>query len=135
MNRELDARVAEKIMEGTPSPNTLPEGAWERVQRLGEPLPDCMLHESGQLVTYQEWFLDGLWRAPEGSYHEHPPAYSSDWAAVGELWEQLCSEQWIMQVTHVDEGECSVRVGECYAEGPFPEALCQAALKAKESEQ
>lgn len=107
MNRELNARVAVKIF------------GWTRP-----------LNESGHRME------DVWWRDPEGSYSPSPPAYSSEWAAVGELWNKLHADRYVLSVLNTIEPAlpCHIEVNGHVANGEFCEALCQAALKAKEEE-
>lgn len=123
MSTELNEQVAVEIFGWKPPPNKLPGG--------------------------ETWEADQHWRAPDGTYHEHPPAYSTNWAAIGELWEWLVNpsnREFRSQDIMVSRLHCTGQIIDVIIDGnyglsgrgTFPESLCRAALaavRAREKEQ
>jgi len=124
MNAELNERVAEELMGWTRPPNTRAENGFFMQTK----------------AAYDEWIADKWWRAPDGTYHEHPPDYSGDWAAIGELLEKLQTDDCVVWAkrscryvqNQTGDNEWQATVDRSRGEGTFGVALCEAALKAKD---
>ena len=118
MNDELNEQVAEQIMGWTRPANKFAEG--------------------DEYHPLEEWARDGCWQAPGGTYHLLPPDYSGDWAAFGSLLEYLTAksrvERWppIAMLVGTNFGRANVYGTGRVKATDIRQALCQAALKAKE---
>lgn len=126
MTAKLDARVAVEIFRWTPPVNKLPDASWQGSDSYrmsdGSHIPTCFYR------------ADKWWQAPDGTYHEKPPAYSSEWAAVGELLAMLDAADWTITLCNQVAGKCwGATINTGSAHGTFPKAVCEAALKAKEA--
>jgi len=134
MSDRLDEQVAETIMGWTRPLNRLPDGEWKRIRYVGGKVSERMQHIRGMSVPVAEWTADKFWCAPDGSYHSHPPDYSGDWGLAGEVLILLRKTKAVSVNVHDGPGDLwQVEIDGHGSFALFPEAVCRAALKAKEA--